>query len=580
MVDQNRKRYRFTFSSLNTQLFFFVILPISLLLLAITFGSVMLHQDAMRNLVGERDQRTVRSAASAIREQLNHRGSAIQGIGIRVEDQADYQKILDSMGFLTPDFDAGIAFISTDGKVLAFTGDEQLFGEISEHIVNDLTGQPLLTKDSPHFSDAFYNSAQDEYFTYVYFQAEEHGPVGVGVFSVTNLARQTLSGILSPENSSAVVLVDKKDNLLYRSGNLDLSENPKEHPGVADALLGDSGTTYFMADDGEHVVAFSPVMPTNWALVVEEPWDAVASPMLRYSETGSLVLIPIVIFSLFALWFGTRKIIQPLNKLQTQAIAFSQGNYQAFRQPVGGLSEIQTLQITFMEMAEEVQKAQQTLKNFLGMITTSQEDERKRLARELHDETLQSLIALNQRIMMVKRQAQLDAVQRALGEIESMIAQTMQELRRLTRALRPIYLEELGLVAALDTLASEMSETAQIPVQFTTKGKETRLPDHVEIAIFRITQEALSNIMRHAEASHATLKIKFEPNKIAITIADDGKGFTLTKNLSDLSKEGHFGLLGIYERAELIGAKIDLQSNPNQGTKITLNYFQPHNTPI
>jgi len=576
MLGKNRKRNKISFSSLNTQLFFYVILPISLLLVAVTFGSVMLHQDAMRNLVGERDQRTVRSAASAIREQLNHRASAIQGIGIRVEGQTEYQKILDSIEYLTPDFDAGIALISADGKLVAFTGDEHLWGEISNQVIISLASQPLFPADAPRFSEAFYNPAQDEYFTYVYYQAKENATIAVGVFSVTSLARQTLSGILSQENRSAVVLVDKKDNLLYRSGNLDLSEKPKNHPGVADALMGESGTTYFMSEDGEHVVAFSPVTPTNWALVVEEPWDAVASPMLRYSETGSLVLIPIVIFSLFALWFGTRKIIQPLNKLQKQAISFSQGNYQAFHQPVGGLSEIQTLQNTFMEMAEEVQKAQQTLKNFLGMITTSQEDERKRLARELHDETLQSLIALNQRIMMVKRQTQPDAVHHALEEIESMIAQTMQELRRLTRALRPIYLEELGLIAALDTLAAEMSETAQIPVQFIAEGEEHRLPDHVEIAVFRITQEALSNIMRHADASQANLKIQFEPEDIIITIADDGTGFSPPTNPADLSREGHYGLLGIYERAELIGANIDLQSNLNQGTKITLKITQPN----
>lgn len=574
MFGKNRKRYKVTFSSLNTQLFFFVILPISVFLLAITFGSVMLHQDAMRNLVGERDQRTVRSAASAIREQLNHRAAAIQGIAVRGKDETDYQEILDSVGFLTPDFDVGIAFISTSGNLIAFTGDENLWRDIASQMIKNGAQQTFLSAEAPRFSEAFYNPTQDEYFTYVYYQTEENEPYVVGVFSITNLARQTLSGILSNENGSAVVLVDDKENLLYKSGDLDLNEQPTEHPGVADALRGDSGTTYFMADDGEHVVAFSPVAPTNWALVVEEPWDVVASPLLRYSETGSLVLIPIVIFALFALWFGTRKIIQPLNKFQKQAMAFTQGDYNAFHQPVGGLVEIQTLQRTFVEMAEEVQKAQQTLRNFLGMITTGQEDERKRLARELHDETLQSLIALNQRIMMVKRQIPLEPMQEALAEIESMISQTMQELRRLTRALRPIYLEELGLVAALDMLAAEMSETAQIPVHFVAEGEEHRLPDHVEIAVFRITQEALSNIMRHAEASHAAIKILFMTNKITITITDDGKGFTLPSNPSDLSREGHYGLLGIYERAELIGANIDLQSDANKGTQITLEIIQ------
>ena len=97
MPSQNINHKRFTFSNLNTQLFFFVILPISILLLGITFGSVKLHQDAMRNLVGERDQRTVRSAAAAIREQLNHRSAAIQSIAIRADDTESLEEILDSV---------------------------------------------------------------------------------------------------------------------------------------------------------------------------------------------------------------------------------------------------------------------------------------------------------------------------------------------------------------------------------------------------------------------------------------------------------------------------------------------------
>ena len=171
---------------------------------------------------------------------------------------------------------------------------------------------------------------------------------------------------------------------------------------------------------------------------------------------------------------------------------------------------------------------------------------------------------------MVRRQAEFAGVQESLLEIEAMIAQAMQELRRLTRALRPIYLEDLGLVAALEMLAMETSEASQIPVKFTAEGEEIRLPDHVEIAVFRISQETLSNIMRHSDATNAEMVINFKPKGIVLTISDNGKGFIPPSNPADLSNIGHYGLLGIHERAELIGANITIQSGLGHGSKISL----------
>nr|MBI9045034.1 hypothetical protein [Anaerolineaceae bacterium] len=466
------KWQNFSISSLNSQLFIFVILPISILLLIITFGSKALHQDAMRNLVGVRDQRTVQSAASAIQEQLNHRAAAIQGIAIRVNEADSLNKILDSVEFLMADFDIGLAFFDQDGIILGNNGDESIWIDLR----SDLSPLvPILIQrieEKPIFSDAFFNEARGEYYCLVLFQSIPDAPIAAGVFSVNNLVHQTLSEDLSYKNQGAVILVDQNRNLLYKGGTLDLSDTPDSHPGVSDALSGESGTTFFRDNEGEHVVAFSPIDQTNWALVIEETWDTLASPLLRYSESGSLVLVPIVILSLFALWFGTRQIIQPLNSFRQQAESFSMGDYTAFDLPVGGINEIQVLHATFVDMAEEVENAQQTLKQFLGMITRGQEDERKRLARELHDETLQSLIALNQRVMMVQRKAQGIGVEDALLEIETMIGQTMHDLRRLTRGLRPIYMEDLGMVTALKILAQETSQTSNITVNFNVFGVE------------------------------------------------------------------------------------------------------------
>lgn len=523
----------------------------------------------MRNLVGVRDQRTVSSAANAIEEKLHHRASAIRGIAIRADESDNYYNLLLSVEFLLADFDLGIAILDNNGNLQAYSGSEYEWG-IIEAFASDLIADSTYSSVTrPMFSNPFVY--QGEYFSIVYYQSDPQSLIAVGVFSIRDLAANSLAGSLTYDNKGTVILVNQQGNLLYQSGHLDLAENPETHPGVMEALSGESGTTYFKATDGEHVVAYSPIRSTNWGLIIEEPWATVASPLLRYSETGSLVLLPIAIFSVFALWFGTKQIIQPLSLFRKQAEDFSQGNYQAFEEDVGGISEIRVLHSAFIEMANEVENAQRILKRFLELVTTGQEEERKRLARELHDDTLQSLIALNQRVMLLKRKSVGAGIDASLSEIERMIVMTMNELRRFTQALRPIYLEDLGLVTALEALTREMTQLSDIHIGLNSEGDERRLADSVEIALFRISQEALNNILRHSGASHALVSIDFSSDEVRLEISDNGKGFTPPENPGLLANLGHFGLLGIYERAELIGARIIINSKDGHGTRIIVN---------
>jgi two-component system sensor histidine kinase UhpB len=149
--------------------------------------------------------------------------------------------------------------------------------------------------------------------------------------------------------------------------------------------------------------------------------------------------------------------------------------------------------------------------------------------------------------------------------------QTVEDLRRVTRALRPIYLEDLGLVTALEMLARETSQAANIPVDFQRQGTEKRLNPNVELAIYRMAQEALNNVARHAQAAHACLSISFTPQDVTMRVTDDGKGFDVPKSPAEFSPGGHFGLLGLYERAELIGAILEIESTNGQGSKITVH---------
>jgi signal transduction histidine kinase len=319
------------------------------------------------------------------------------------------------------------------------------------------------------------------------------------------------------------------------------------------------------------------------AIVTEQPWEAIASPMLRTTQATPLVLVPGLLLAMVGLWFGARQVIQPLKNLENQAIQLAWGRFAAIRQPVGGIAEIQRLQAAMVEMARKVEAAQENLHSYIGAITTGQEDERRRLAREIHDDTLQAVIALNQRVQLARLSlsepaasgpVQLAPINSSLGEIQELTEQTIQNLRRLTRALRPAYLEELGLVPALRMLAQEATHAGQaadaFQVHFECEGEERRLKPEVELTLYRMAQEALSNVQRHAQASQAWLSVTFDPHQVEIRVRDDGRGFRVPDHPGDFVQAGHFGLLGLSERADLIGAELSLLSTPGKGTRVTI----------
>ena len=325
---------------------------------------------------------------------------------------------------------------------------------------------------------------------------------------------------------------------------------------------------YFIQDNDEKLLAYSAIPNVGWTLILEEPRVDVASPTLTTTLITPLALTPVLLLALLALWFGAKQVVQPLQKLEDRARELAWGDYHKIQESVGGIEEIVLLQNSLIYLAEKVQAANEGLRSYIGAITTGQEDERKRLARELHDETIQTLIALNQQVQLAQVNNKNGDMATRLTEIENISQKTIRDLRRLTQALRPLYLDDLGLVTALKMLVSETEKTNPIEISFQHIGTERRLPPETEMALYRIAQEGLSNILRHSNAKNASLKIDFSPASISITLSDDGVGFTLPENPAGFARSGHFGILGLHERAELIAAKLTITSNPGQGTGV------------
>jgi two-component system sensor histidine kinase UhpB len=360
--------------------------------------------------------------------------------------------------------------------------------------------------------------------------------------------------------------------ILYQAGTPHWSDSQlEEHPGVAAALRGESGTTYLNVAGEEHVIAFSPIAPVGWALVIEEPWRAVTDPLLRATEMAPLILIPVLVIALVALWFGIRQVVQPLQLLEKKATELGWGDFAAIEEPVGGINEIQRLQTELIHMARKVQLAQQSLRDYLSAVTTGQEDERRRLARDLHDDTIQSLIALNQQIQLAQMTAINNGNMDRLENMQQMAEQIVADLRRLTRGLRPIYLEDLGLIPALEMLGRDMSQSTGLTIIFEKSGRERRLSSNVELALYRIAQEGLSNVVRHAAANQAKVSLQFGIGEVNLVIEDDGLGFIVPESPAEMAPAGHFGLLGVQERAETIGARLHIESAPGCGTSLRVS---------
>ena len=559
------------------QLIFVTVLPLTVLLLVITFGSINVHQRAMRTLVGQRDERAVRTAAAAISAQVNQRIASIEDLSQQVfsEDQGALGEVLARSNHLLRDFDGGMAIFDQNGTMLASIGDRSLWKALSAGTGTNIRSLFPAQSAQVFISDAFPDPDQNDPLVAISTFAtrtgnEANAVVILGAFSPSKLAHSTLADAFASHGQSKVLLFDISRQLLYQSGTLPSNGKLEDHPGVGEALAGQSGTSFVPAEDGEHVVAYTPVMPLNWGLIVEEPWEMVASPLLSYTQMAPLVLVPVLLLTLFALWFGVRQIVLPLQTLEKQADALAWGNYQAVEKPVGGIAEIRRLQKGLIHMAQKVRAAQQSLHGYIGAITAGQEEERRRLARELHDDTIQSLIALKQRVQLAQMNQTNGSTARSFSELEELTEKTIDNLRRVTRALRPIYLEDLGLLAALEMLTREVTQITGIEIAFKTSGPEQRLAPKVELALFRIAQEALNNVTRHAQASRASASLTFKPEEVLLEVEDNGQGFEVPRSPAEFAPSGHYGLLGLFERAELIEADLRIESTVGQGTRVAV----------
>ena len=213
---------------------------------------------------------------------------------------------------------------------------------------------------------------------------------------------------------------------------------------------------------------------------------------------------------------------------------------------------------------DELREKEAMRGKLLEKLISAQEDERRRIARELHDEAGQALTALILNLEIAEQAAGAADPER-LRRLRGIAEDTLAELRRIIYDLRPTILDDLGLAAAVRWYVKESVEPQGLQVSMTISGADDRLPHHVETAVFRIVQEALTNILKHAQARRAEVDLRMGPSDVRIRIDDDGKGFDLSTVTA--RRDGGLGVMGMRERAELLGGHLQVASGP-RGTRV------------
>jgi ligand-binding sensor domain-containing protein/signal transduction histidine kinase len=216
-------------------------------------------------------------------------------------------------------------------------------------------------------------------------------------------------------------------------------------------------------------------------------------------------------------------------------------------------------------------KERRKQEEFSKRLIDSQEQERKRIAAELHDSLGQNLLIIKNRALIGLSDAEFDSAGEQLQEISGLASQAINEVREISYNLRPYQLDRLGLKEAIESIIEKISNTTSIRCSAAVADLDQKLPKDVETNIYRIVQECLNNIVKHSQASEALVAVQLENNALILSIKDDGKGFVPDIDGTDSGNVTGFGLRGIAERVKILRGTLSIESSPGNGTKIIIN---------
>ncbi|RCK74906.1 MAG: hypothetical protein ANABAC_1623 [Anaerolineae bacterium] len=286
--------------------------------------------------------------------------------------------------------------------------------------------------------------------------------------------------------------------------------------------------------------------------------------------TTALVSLIGVTAATFLTWILTRPILDLAQAAQAVARGdFTQRVKRWANDEIGELATAFNQMVGELAKADEIRREREILRRqLLEKVIVTQEEERKRIARELHDSTSQTLTSLIMGLKVMESSCSDLNIQLQAHDLRQIAAQTLEEVHDLAMQLRPRLLDDLGLRAALERLVKEWQMRHRLSIDLMYHVPHERLPDVVETALYRIIQEALTNVARHAQARNVSVLIEQRGEELVAVVEDDGVGFDISRIEMGDSAQAHLGLAGMQERAALLGGTITFESEIGRGTSI------------
>jgi signal transduction histidine kinase len=381
-----------------------------------------------------------------------------------------------------------------------------------------------------------------------------------------------------------------------------LGIGPDEHPGQAsphfaaiESLLASGAAATLLHEPRPsesyeaHVMAAVPLGSSPFYVVIEQPVDVALALPLQLRNRLFLSIGLGLTGTLLVAWVTTRHVVKPTERLTLAAERMAGGDLASpievvAQDEVGQLAEsLETMRQRLRAAHETVEQTNRELESRvadrtarLGQVVRktilAQEEERLRLARELHDETAQTLAALT--IALDRARDDLDGAtadaREQIREARAIAGRLLSETRRLILGLRPSVLDDLGLVPAIRWLCETGLADRGVEVAIEADQGGARLPGYVEVALFRIIQEAVGNIARHADATHVRIGMSVAAEVARVTVADDGRGFDVARAMGPDGSDSSVGLVGMQERVAILGGSIEIRSAAGSGTEIVV----------
>jgi len=548
--------------------------------MATTGGGIYLYQRVLTSILVERHKQLASVAAISVSEVVDGYGRVLEALAGNpdlmsgsVEVRAD---VLEGAAEALEIFNAGVMVSDLVGNPLTYApessppfGDRVPLGELLE---------ALRQETGPVFSNVLADSRNGQELILVAapILAENNQITGAligGVYLRDAQLSEPISRLQVGADGFAY-LVDRRGTIIFHPNNDQIGADFSQRPFVARVLAGGSESALLQGQSGEWLLAaVAPVASTGWGLIVQESRASAVAPAQVYILAAIIVALAAAAIVVFFSWQGVRRLVVPIHLLHQQTARLARGEpVEGFS--AAGIQEIDALEQAFVQMANQVASYRAGLRRYVDDMTQSIEDERRRIARELHDETTQNLLAIGRRLEYYQGSTVDPERLKSITDIQKLVGDTLKGVRQISQDMRPLVLEDLGLVPALQALvkAVHQADNALPHASFDMCGEPQSLTPAQELALYRVTQEALNNVVKHSKATGAWVELAYKPDLVEISIRDNGCGFIPPSSLIEFTQRGSFGLMGIQERVWALGGNFLLHSSPDKGTHVVVQF--------